>query len=116
VNFDDAINAHTAWKMKLSLYLRKADGSLKPNQIEPDNQCPLGQWIYGEGAKHAHMPEFVTLKSEHAKFHKAAADVVRKADAGQSVAEEMAIGSKTAFGTSSSAVIQAIMAMKRKAG
>lgn len=115
MNFDDAINAHVAWKMKLSTYLRKPDGSLKAQDIEPDNKCGLGQWIYGEGAKHASLPEYATLKNEHACFHKAAADVVRKADSGKSTSEETALGSSTPFAKHSQAVIAAIMVMKRKA-
>lgn len=115
MNFDDAIKAHSAWKIKLSTYLRKPDGSLKAAEIEPDNKCALGQWIHGEGATHASLPEFTTLKSEHIKFHKAAAEVVRKADSGKDTSEETALGGKSEFSTTSQAVITAIMVMKRKA-
>ena len=116
MNFDEAITAHSAWKMKLSNYLRKPDGSLKVADIEVDNKCALGQWIYGDGAKHNGIPEYESLKAEHAKFHKAAAEVVKKADSGQSVTEDIAIGAKSPFAAASSAVISAIMAIKRKVG
>lgn len=116
MNFDEAIAAHSAWKMKLSTYLRKPDGSLKPADIQVDNKCALGQWIHGDGSKFKASPEYETLKNEHAKFHKAAAEVVKKADSGQSTAEETAIGSKSDFGKASTAVVTAIMAMKKKAG
>lgn len=114
MDFDEAIKAHSAWKLKLSSYLRKPDGSLKATDVQVDNKCQLGQWIYGEGAKHSSMAEFTTLKSEHAKFHKAAAEVVKKADSGQDTSEETALGSKSAFSSASSAVVNAVMAMKRK--
>jgi len=116
MDFDEAIRAHSAWKTKLSGYLKNPDGSLKPADIQPDNKCPLGQWIYGEGCKHSAIPEYGTLKTEHARFHKAAAEVVKKADSGQSTAEDTAIGSKSEFGVASSAVVTAIMVIKRKAG
>ena len=83
MDFDEAIRAHSAWKLKLSAYLRNPDGSLKASEIQADNKCALGQWIYGEGAKHSSHAEFTTLKAEHQRFHKAAAQVVQKADSGQ---------------------------------
>ncbi|MDO9184334.1 MAG: CZB domain-containing protein, partial [Bacteriovorax sp.] len=91
------------------------DKSLKANDIQFDNKCELGKWIYGEGAKHSALPEFATLKAEHARFHKAAADVITKADSGQSTSEEIALGSKSDFATASSNVVGAIMIMRRKA-
>ena len=115
MNFDEAITAHSAWKLKLSSYLKKADGSLKVADVEPDHKCPLGQWIHGEGAKFSTLTEFATLKMEHQRFHKAAAEVIKKADSGQSVAEDVALGAKSEFASASNNVISAIMAMRRKA-
>jgi len=115
MNFDQAIAAHSAWKRKLLDYLVKHDGSLKAHDIAVDNKCPLGQWIHGEGSQYSKLPEYATLKSEHARFHKATAEVVRKADSGQSVSEETALGSKSEFRAASSAVVEAIMHMKAHA-
>ncbi len=115
MNFDEAIAAHGNWKQKLADYLRKPDGSLKASEISADNKCTLGQWIHGEGAKYSKLSEYSALKTDHARFHKSAAEVVRKADAGQSVAEETALGSKSEFGTASSAVVMGIMHMKKHA-
>lgn len=115
MDFDDAIKAHSAWKLKLSGYLRKPDGSLKVSDIQVDNKCLLGQWIYGDGAKYSSLPEFQKLKTEHARFHKAAASVVMKADSGQDTSEETALGGKSDFSAASSAVVSAIVEMKRKA-
>jgi|SRR5579864_3631198 len=112
MNFDQAIGAHGAWKLKLSVYLRKHDGSLKSQEASQDNKCELGQWIYGEGKKYSTLPEYAALKNEHGRFHKAAAAVIEKADAGQSVSDETALGAKSEFGTASSAVVLAIMNMK----
>ena len=114
MNFNEAIKAHSDWKMKLSAYLDKPDGSIKPEVVQLDNKCALGQWIYGEGASHQALPEYATLKTEHAKFHKAAAEVVRKADSGQNVTQEIALGKQSEFGLCSHNVVAAIMAIKRK--
>jgi hypothetical protein len=115
MNFDEAMQAHTSWKIKLRTYLSKPDGSLKPADFEPDNRCALGKWIHGEGAKHAALAEFQSLKDAHVGFHKAAANVVRQADSGKSVSEDLAIGSSSEFATKSSAMIRALLMMKMKA-
>ncbi|HTS36262.1 MAG TPA: CZB domain-containing protein [Candidatus Solibacter sp.] len=115
MDFDQAIAAHGAWKHKLSDYLTKHDGSLKASEVGLDSKCPLGQWIHGEGIKFSKMPEYGTLKTEHARFHKAAAEVIKHADSGKSTTEDMTLGSKSEFGNASSAVVTAIMAMKKHA-
>ena len=114
MDFDHAISAHSNWKGKLRAYLAKPDRSLSPSEIAQDNKCDLGKWIHGEGAVHANLPEFQTLRSEHAHFHKAAAEVVRKADAGHDMTEETALGSKSEFATASSNVVNAILGIKSK--
>lgn len=115
MNFDDAIKAHSAWKMKLSIYLKNPDKSLKADEVCKDDRCDLGKWIYGEGEKYKALPEFSTLKSKHADFHRAAADVIKMADAGKSTSEETQLGGSSAFSQASTAVISALMNMKRNA-
>lgn len=116
MNFDEAIKAHSDWKMKLSAYLRNPDGSLQATTVGLDNKCPLGVWIHGEGSQYASLPEYAILKSEHAAFHKAAAEVIRKADAKQDTTEDVALGSGSPFASSSTKVVQAIMKMRSHAG
>lgn len=61
-------------------------------------------------------PEYDMLKQEHARFHQAAAEILRKADASQNVSADVALGSASAFSSASMAVVSAIMAMKRRLG
>jgi len=114
MNFDSAIDVHVGWKMKLSAYLAKPDNSLDPTKVSADNLCDLGKWIYSEGKAHAHMPEFSRLTADHAQFHKAAAEVVRKANTGIKVTDEVALGSKSDFAQASTAVVVDLMNLKRK--
>lgn len=114
MDFDKAIAAHSQWKGKLSTYLRKPDHSLQPTDVSADNKCDLGKWIVADGAKLATDPEFSKLKTEHARFHKAAADIIRRANAGEKVAEETALGAHSDFVSASSAVVQALMHIKAK--
>jgi len=114
MDFDEAIGTHSKWKRRLRQSLAKRDSSLHPSEVGLDHKCVLGQWIYGEGAKYASLPEYIKLKYEHARFHMVAAEVVKKASSGESVHAEMAPCSNSEFSTTSSAVVIAIMAMKKR--
>lgn len=114
MNFEEAMRCHVRWKMKLALYLSKPDHSLDASVVALPNECELGKWIYGEGQKYSNIPEFAALVSNHASFHTAAGEVVRKADAGQNVTEEIVLGANSQFASTSTAVVRSIMAMKSK--
>ncbi len=114
MDFDQAIASHTQWKAKLRTYIASPDGSLSAAEIALDNKCELGKWISGQGAKYSNLPEFNSLRSQHAQFHKAAAEIVRKADSGHPVAEEVALGGKSEFSLASTGVVSAIMSIKNK--
>jgi len=116
MNFDEAITAHTGWKMKLARYIARPDGSLKSAEVSPDRNCELGKWLHGTESQYSHMPEFSALMSEHARFHTAAGDVIRKVDLGQRVTEEIALGATSEYGSASSGVVKALMALKSKLG
>ena len=69
--------------------------------------------FHGEGAKFASLSQFATLKSEHARFHQAVGEVIRRADKGESVKADLELGAKSDFGKASSAVVIAIMDLKK---
>lgn len=75
----------------------------------------MGQWIHGEDAKWSTLTEYSVLKTEHAKFHKCAREVIKKADLGENTTEDVALGAKSEFATASTNVVMAIMKMKSKA-
>jgi methyl-accepting chemotaxis protein len=114
MDFDQAVSVHSKWKRKLRHYVAKRDGSLRPVDVSLDHKCVLGQWIYAEGAAYSSMPEYTRLKYEHARFHMVAAELVKKANAGESVDAEMVPCSNSEFSTASSAIVIAIMAMKKR--
>lgn len=85
LNLVSAIETHLRWKKRLSEYI---DGSSKekldPAAIAVDDQCVLGKWIYGAGGqKFGTDANFVELRDTHAHFHRCAANIVSKADAGE---------------------------------
>jgi methyl-accepting chemotaxis protein len=114
MNFQQAIQAHVNWKMKLASYIANPDKSLNPVDVSASDGCELGKWLSGEGRKYATAPEFAPLAANHARFHAAAGEIIRKADAGQCVEEEVALGGKSAFSQASAAVVSALMKLKSK--
>ncbi len=115
MDFDEAIQAHAAWKVKLLVYVRKPDGALRSADVRPSNRCPLGKWLEDEGANYASMPEFKSLVAEHAKFHAVAAAVIDKADTGASMDPDQTLGLESEFGIASRNVVKGIMDVKKKA-
>lgn len=92
LDFSSAIEAHLRWKMRLADYIAgKSEENLDPETIGQDDKCILGQWIYDVGGRNfGNEPGFNELVETHARFHKCAAEVVRKVDADQrDVAKQM---------------------------
>ena len=67
-----------------------------------------------EGATYSSLPEYTRLKYEHARFHAVAAEVVKKANSGESVSAEIAPCSNSEFSTASAAIVMALIAMKKR--
>lgn len=116
MNANDAILAHSRWKTLLTTYLQKPDNSINVGDLQVDNKCDLGRWIHTEGSKFAALPEYAALKASHAKFHQAAAGVVKKANAGLPVKAETELGLGSEFGLASMAVVNGIKAFFAKIG
>jgi hypothetical protein len=115
MDFEQAIQVHVQWKSKLAAYIAKPDHTLNPATIAKDDCCELGKWLRGEGRKFSSSPDFVKLVADHARFHVAAADIVRKADAGQYVSEEIALGAKSEYAAASNTVVTELMRLKKAA-
>lgn len=87
LNLKQVLDAHTAWKNKLQNML---DGihneEMDVATISQDDQCVLGQWIYGEGKKlYGHLPEYESLRIAHANFHICAGEVLTEYQDGNSI-------------------------------
>lgn len=78
MNFDDAITAHSQWKIRLQSVINGTSKEvLDPAVVCLDNKCPLGQWIYGDAKAYAALPDYEHLRVEHANFHQCAAEVLK---------------------------------------
>jgi hypothetical protein len=114
MNFNQAIEAHVNWKSKLAKYIAKPNHTLNAATVSQEANCDLGKWLKGEGARFATTPEFTALIQDHARFHKAAGEIIQRADAGQCVSEEIALGARSEYASASNAVVGSLMRMKMK--
>lgn len=116
MDFDEAVSAHSNWKRELRGFLAKGECNLHPADVSVDHKCALGQWIYGEGAPYRSLPEFTKLKYEHTRFHMLAAEVVRNANSATAIDAELEPCANSEFSKSSSAIVIAIIALKKATG
>jgi hypothetical protein len=114
MDFDEAISLHSKWKRRLRQTLAKHDHSLSSTEVSLDHKCVMGRWIYSEGTAHSALPEYRRLKYEHARFHAVAAELVMRANAGESVQDEMKPCASSEFSNASAGTIMAIMAIKKR--
>lgn len=116
-DFDAAISAHIDWKMKLSKYLQKPDGSLDHNKVCLDNACLLGKWIYCEGKSFAAVNPslFESVKESHATFHKAAGEIIRLINSGESQKAEEMLGASGQYVSISEKTVTLIKELKHAA-
>ena len=63
------------------------------------------KWIHQEAKTHSADVAFRKLQEAHSKFHRSAADVVRRLNLGEKVAQETLVGRKSAFGEAANQVI-----------
>ena len=113
MNFEEAIQAHAAWKVKLTVYVRKPDGVLKSSEVGASDRCMLGKWLESTGKKYASLPEYKDLVAKHARFHTAAASVIEKADSGAKMDQDQILGVDSEYGLVSRSVVRAKLRVNR---
>jgi methyl-accepting chemotaxis protein len=112
-NFDNAIEAHRQWKVKLRKAIAER-GQLEADKICRDDACPLGQWLHGPGGvRWGGKPSFAALLDKHAEFHQTAGAVARQINAGHYSQAERLIGSGSRFAQVSTDVSTLLTRAKR---
>lgn len=116
MNFEDAITAHSQWKIRLQGVLNGSNKEvLDPQVVGLDNKCALGQWIHGEAKQqYGALPEYVALVKQHAAFHQHAAAVLRMALQGQADQARACLETSGSFTEASIRTITAIRQLRRK--
>ena len=112
VNVDEAIAVHVAWKEKLTRYLNDPDGSLDALEIAADDRCPLGRWLRREGSLLGDSVPYHDVMLRHARFHMAAGALVHRANHGESLSNEISLGSRSEFSMASVELVRALVAFR----
>ncbi|MBX9834806.1 MAG: cache domain-containing protein [Burkholderiaceae bacterium] len=113
-NFDQAIEAHRQWKVRLRSAIAQ-HSKLDADTICRDDKCPLGRWLHGNGGQRwGQKPLFTKLLTKHADFHQSAGSVARKINAGQYADAENLIGSGSHFADVSLEVTTLLSTAKRQ--
>jgi methyl-accepting chemotaxis protein len=112
-DFNKAIEAHRAWKVKLRQAIDQQQ-QLDADTLCRDDRCPLGQWLHGSGGqRYGGRPSFVALLEKHADFHREAGAVARRINGGQYEDAERLIGSGSRFAQVSTEVATLLTRAKR---
>lgn len=108
---DKAMTAHNAWKTRLQDAI---EGGAVPDEavVRADDRCDLGKWIHGEGGQYGSLTEFQETREAHARFHLAAAEVIKMIKGGKraEASQDLEHG---VFSKASNAVMMAIMKLKK---
>lgn len=115
-DFDQAIEAHRQWKVKLRQAIA-SHSHLDVATISRDDCCALGKWIYGVGgSRFGGSPTFAALREQHGRFHQVTGGVAGEINAGRFEQAEDLIGPRSQFAQVSTEVITLLIDAKREVG
>ena len=113
-DFDAAIEAHKAWKMKLRRAISNRE-QLDIATVSRDDCCALGKWIHGPGGhRHGHHARFGDLRDKHRSFHQSVGEIARKINLGRHDDAERLLGSGSSFTAMSTDVVSVLNRFKRE--
>jgi methyl-accepting chemotaxis protein len=113
VLIDKAIGAHGAWKQKLTDAAEGRSGTLKVETVRVDDKCEFGKWLYSLPGSVRATETGKRVRSLHADFHKAAADVLELALAGRKEEAHASLARGSTFALVSSRLTTLMMEWKR---
>jgi hypothetical protein len=80
---DAAIIAHDQWKARLLAAVESGSSEFQPDQVRADALCAFGQWLHQAEADLKGSLHYERVRDLHARFHRAAADVLKLALSGK---------------------------------
>jgi hypothetical protein len=78
-----AILAHDEWKARLLAAIDSGSSEFQPDAVRADNLCPFGQWFESVEPELRDSLHYERVRTLHAQFHEAAADVLALALSGR---------------------------------
>lgn len=78
LDFEKWIEAHRAWRRRLTDHINGSGGeTFDVETVCRDDRCALGQWIHSHGtAYYGDLEIFRTMRHHHAEFHRSAGGVI----------------------------------------
>jgi hypothetical protein len=80
---DAAIIAHDQWKARLLAAVEAGSSEFQPDQVRADELCAFGHWLYQAEPALKGSLHYERVRDLHARFHRAAADVLKLALSGE---------------------------------
>ncbi len=78
-----AIIAHDEWKAHLLAAVQAGSSELTPDEVRAEDRCAFGKWLGSVEPNLRASLHYERVCDLHARFHKAAADVLRLAIGGK---------------------------------
>lgn len=112
---DKAIAAHGMWKQRLLKAINTGHSEYTPENIDPDDRCEFGKWLYSLSEKEKASVDWNQVRSNHAEFHHQAAAVLRLALDGKPEAARQKVEQGGSYDNTSSKLTSAMMTWKANA-
>ena len=114
MNLESAFEKHGGWIEKFCAAIFNQD-TLDIATYEKDNNCELGEWLYGEAkAQYGGLNAYANLILSHAEFHKVAGKVVRAINAKDYKLAEDLLSKDGAYAEASHSVRIAILKLREE--
>jgi len=111
-----AIAAHGQWKVRLRQAIDTGKSEWSIDQVKVDDQCVLGQWIYGDAvARFPGDPLVQEIRELHRQFHQEAAKVLSLALMGRKADAERLMEQGSAYARISGSLVRALQKLGQKA-
>jgi methyl-accepting chemotaxis protein len=115
MNLDDAIKAHSEWKVRLRTAMHNRQ-TLDAAAIARDDACALGQWLHGPAkSEYGRLRSYAVCVEKHAAFHREAGRVAATINAGDYGKAETMLAGGTPYAAASSAIGGAVLGLRKEA-
>jgi len=111
----DAIVSHRLWRIRFTSALENGLEALRPEIVEAADQCALGKWLQATEIPRQvrESQQFNNVVELHRDFHRVAGLVLGFAKVGSRQQFSDALNPDGIFSQASSALVDALMALKR---
>lgn len=115
INFDDVLEKHSAWKVKLRAAINQKE-TLDAATISKDNCCDFGKWLYGDAKTQVgQRASYTECVKKHAAFHVEAGKIATLINAKKYQEADTLLAAGSMFNSASNDVGIAVMRLKKDA-